>query len=64
MTEPPKWTRMTVGELLEKLDIEGNVIGLMNTDGEVRAFVIRASPMINDLVMQLTGRLPPAPESR
>ena len=64
MTEPPKWTRMTVGELLEKLDIDGNVIGLMNPDGEVRAFVIKASPVINDLVMQLTGRLPPAPESR
>jgi hypothetical protein len=53
---------MSVSELLDQLDdAHGDVIGLMTPDGDVRAFVIKASPAVNDVIMQMTGQLPPAP---
>ena len=57
----------TVSELLAQLDADdgnpaGNVIGLLDHETqEARAFLFKATPAIHDLVMQLTGQLPPPP---
>src|SRR3712207_5823282 len=52
----PRWSRMLVGQLLDKLDTEGAVIGLMNPDRSARAFLLKATPDIVRLIEDLTMR--------
>lgn len=58
----PKWSRMLVGQLLDTLDEQGNVIGLVDRDGAARAFLLKATPDVVRLVEDLTMRadVPPA----
>jgi len=59
---PPRWLRMSVGELL---DHGGDVVGLRNPDGTARAFVLKATPAVVQLIEDLTIRadVPPAADS-
>ena len=52
----PKWSWMTVGQLLDELDAKGHVIGLMNRDRTARAFLLKATPDIVRLIEDLTMR--------
>ena len=62
----PKWSQMTVGELVDRLydadNPAGRVVGLMNPDGSAAAFLIKATPEIVRLIEDLTMRadVPPA----
>jgi uncharacterized protein (DUF433 family) len=60
--DAPRWSRMTVGDLMERLNTQGNVLGLMNPDGTAGAFVLRATPDIVRLIEDLTMRadVPPS----
>jgi hypothetical protein len=54
---------MSVNELLDQLDVSGNVIGLVDPDSKAaRAFVLKATPPIVRLIEDLTMRadVPPA----
>jgi hypothetical protein len=53
---------MSVTDLLSKLDTVGDVIGVRDHDTQlVRAFVLKANPIVNGLVERLTLLRPPAP---
>ena len=52
----PRWSRMLVSQLLDKLDTEGAVIGLMNPNRTARAFLLKATPDIVRLIEDLTMR--------
>ena len=58
-----RWGAMSVNELLDQLDVSGNVIGLVDPDSKAaRAFVLKATPPIVRLIEDLTMRadVPPA----
>lgn len=58
----PRWSRMLVGQLLDTLDEQGHVIGLVDRDGAARAFLLKATPDVVRLIEDLTMRadVPPA----
>ena len=58
----PRWNRMLVGQLLDTLDEQGHVIGLVDRDGAARAFLLKATPDVVRLIEDLTMRadVPPA----
>jgi hypothetical protein len=52
---------MSVTDLLSKLDTVGDVIGVRDHDTQlIRAFVLKANPIVNGLVERLTLLRPPA----
>jgi len=52
----PKWSRMLVGQLLDTLDEQGHIIGLVDRDGAARAFLLKATPDVVRLIEDLTMR--------
>jgi uncharacterized protein (DUF433 family) len=58
----PRWSRMMVGQLLDTLDEQGHVIGLVDRDGAARAFLLKATPDVVRVIEDLTMRadVPPA----
>lgn len=53
----PRWSRMLVGQLLDSLDEQGHIIGLMDRDGAARAFLLKATPDVVRLIEDLTMRV-------
>ena len=56
---------MSVTDLLAKLDEVGTVIGVLDHETKLaRAFVIKASPVVNQLIERITLSRPPDPYQR